>query len=413
MGLKMSKKRRVVITGMGIVSSIGNNIEQVKNSLINQKSGIVRSDIYKEMGFRSQIHGEVKLNLQDHVDKKQLRFMGAGAAYSVLSMEQAIKDSGLTPEEVSNPKTGLIAGSGGPSTANMLQSFDLAREKGPKRVGPFMVPRCMSSTVSACIATFFKIKGVNFSITSACSTSAHCIGIGADQITYGNQDIIFAGGGEELDWTLSVLFDAMGAMSSKYNEAPELASRPYDINRDGFVIAGGGGMVVLEELEHAKSRGAKIYGEIVGHCANSDGYDMVAPSGEGAIRCMNGALRGVDQKVDYINAHGTSTPVGDMQELHAIREVFKNKDYLPKLTSTKSISGHSLGATGVHEAIYTLIMMNNDFISGSANINDDDPEIGSIEIPRKTMTNIKINLALSNSFGFGGTNACLAFSKFD
>ena len=409
----MSNKRRVVITGMGIVSSIGNDVEEVKNSLINQKSGIVKSDIYKEMGFRSQIHGEVKLNLEDHVDKKQLRFMGAGAAYSVLSMEQAIKDSGLTPKEVSNPKTGLIAGSGGPSTANMLQSFDIAREKGPKRVGPFMVPRCMSSTVSACIATFFKIKGVNFSITSACSTSAHCISIGADQITHGNQDIVFAGGGEELDWTLSVLFDAMGAMSSKYNETPEIASRPYDINRDGFVIAGGGGMLVLEELEHAKSRGAKIYGEIVGHCANSDGYDMVAPSGEGAVRCMNGALRDVDQKVDYINAHGTSTPVGDMQELHAIREVFKNKGYLPKLTSTKSISGHSLGATGVHEAIYTLIMMNNNFISGSANINDDDPEIGTIEIPRKTVNNIEINLALSNSFGFGGTNACLAFSKFD
>ena len=409
----MSNKRRVVITGMGIISSIGNDVEEVKNSLINQKSGIVKSDIYKEMGFRSQIHGEVKLNLEDHVDKKQLRFMGAGAAYSVLSMEQAIKDSGLTPKEVSNPKTGLIAGSGGPSTANMLQSFDIARQKGPKRVGPFMVPRCMSSTVSACIATFFKIKGVNFSITSACSTSAHCISIGADQITHGNQDIVFAGGGEELDWTLSVLFDAMGAMSSKYNETPEIASRPYDINRDGFVIAGGGGMLVLEELEHAKSRGAKIYGEIVGHCANSDGYDMVAPSGEGAVRCMNGALRDVDQKVDYINAHGTSTPVGDMQELHAIREVFKNKGYLPKLTSTKSISGHSLGATGVHEAIYTLIMMNNNFISGSANINDDDPEIGTIEIPRKTVNNIEINLALSNSFGFGGTNACLAFSKFD
>ena len=409
----MTSKKRVVITGMGIVSSIGNNLEEVKDSLINQKSGIVKSDTYKEMGFRSQIHGEVKLNLEDHIDKKQLRFMGAGAAYSVLSMEQAIKDAGLTPEEVSNPKTGLIAGSGGPSTANMLQSFDIAREKGPKRVGPFMVPRCMSSTVSACIATFFKIKGVNFSITSACSTSAHCIGIGADQIKYGNQNIVFAGGGEELDWTLSVLFDAMGAMSSKYNETPELASRPYDLNRDGFVIAGGGGMLVLEELEHAKARGAKIYGEIVGHCANSDGYDMVAPSGEGAIRCMNEALSGINEKVDYINAHGTSTPVGDMQELHAIREVFKDKEYLPKLTSTKSITGHSLGATGVHEAIYTLIMMNNNFISGSANISDDDPEIGSIEIPRKTIKDIEINLALSNSFGFGGTNACLAFSKFN
>ena len=409
----MSNEKRVVITGMGIVSSIGNNVEEVKNSLVNQKSGIVKADTYKEMGFRSQIHGAVKLKLEDHVDKKQLRFMGAGAAYSVLSMEQAIKDSGLSPKEVSNPKTGLIAGSGGPSTVNLLQSFDVAREKGPKRVGPFMVPRCMSSSVSACIATFFKIKGVNFSITSACSTSAHCIGIGADQIKYGNQNIVFAGGGEELDWTLSVLFDAMGAMSSKYNETPELASRPYDLDRDGFVIAGGGGMLVLEELEHAKARGAKIYGEIVGHCANSDGHDMVAPSGEGAIRCMQQALTKTNQKVDYINAHGTSTPVGDMQELHAVREVSKDKGYLPRLTSTKSLTGHSLGATGVQEAIYTLLMMNNNFISGSANINNDDPEIGSIDIPRKTIQNIDINLALSNSFGFGGTNACLALSKFN
>jgi len=409
----MSKTKRVVVTGMGIVSSIGNNVETVKNSLMNQKSGIVSSDIYKEMGFRSQIHGEVKINLEDHIDKKQLRFMGAGAAYSVLSMEQAIADAGLTIEEVSNPRTGLIAGSGGPSTANLLQAFDVARAKGPKRVGPFMVPRCMSSTVSACIATFFKIKGVNFSITSACSTSAHCIGIGADQIKYGNQDIVFAGGGEELDWTLSVLFDAMGAMSSKYNNTPELASRPYDVNRDGFVIAGGGGMLVLEELEHAKARGAKIYGEIVGHCANSDGFDMVAPSGEGAIRCMKQALATTDKNVDYINAHGTSTPVGDMQELHAVREVFKDYDYLPKLTSTKSLTGHSLGATGVQEAIYTLVMMNNNFISGSANIENEDPEIGKIEIPRKTLQNIDINLALSNSFGFGGTNACLAISKYN
>ena len=409
----MSKTKRVVITGMGIVSSIGNNVEAVKNSLINQNSGIVGSEIYKEMGFRSQIHGDIKINLEDHIDKKQLRFMGAGSAYAVLSMEQAIIDAGLTNEEVSNPKTGLIAGSGGPSTANLLQAFDIAREKGPKRVGPFMVPRCMSSSVSACIATFFKIKGVNFSITSACSTSAHCIGIGADQIKYGNQDIVFAGGGEELDWTLSVLFDAMGAMSSKYNDTPELASRPYDIDRDGFVIAGGGGMVVLEELEHAKARGAKIYGEIVGHCANSDGFDMVAPSGEGAIRCMKQALINTNQNVDYINAHGTSTPVGDMQELHAVKEVFKNYDYLPKLTSTKSLTGHSLGATGVQEAIYTIIMMNNNFISGSSNIHNPDPEIGKIEIPQNTLKNIDINLALSNSFGFGGTNACLAISKYN
>ena len=406
----MSKTKRVVVTGMGIVSSIGNNVETVKNSLMNQKSGIVSSDIYKEMGFRSQIHGEVKINLEDHIDKKQLRFMGAGAAYSVLSMEQAIADAGLTNEEVSNPRTGLIAGSGGPSTANLLQAFDVAREKGPKRVGPFMVPRCMSSTVSACIATFFKIKGVNFSITSACSTSAHCIGIGADQIKYGNQDIVFAGGGEELDWTLSVLFDAMGAMSSKYNNTPELASRPYDVNRDGFVIAGGGGMLVLEELEHAKARGAKIYGEIVGHCANSDGFDMVAPSGEGAIRCMKQALANTDQNVDYINAHGTSTPVGDMQELHAVREVFKDYDYLPKLTSTKSLTGHSLGATGVQEAIYTLVMMNNNFISGSANIDNLVEEAEGLDICQ-SMIEHKLNAVMSNSFGFGGTNASLIFSK--
>ncbi len=409
----MTKNRKVVITGMGIISCIGNNLTEVKNSLLNQKSGIVKSPVYKEMGFRSQIHGEVKIKLEDHLDKKQLRFMGGGAAYSVLAMQQAIKNAGLTPKEISNPMTGLIAGSGGPSTANLLQSFDTAREKGPKRVGPFMVPRCMSSSISACIATFFKIKGINFSITSACSTSAHCIGIAADQIKYGNQNIIFAGGGEELDWTLSVLFDAMGAMSSKYNETPELASRPYDLDRDGFVIAGGGGMLVLEELEHAKARGAKIYGEIVGHCANSDGYDMVAPSGEGAVRCMQKALLHTNKKVDYINAHGTSTPVGDMQELGAVREVFKKFDYLPILTSTKSLTGHSLGATGVQEAIYTLIMMNNNFISGSANIYNDDPEIGSITIPKKTIEKIDINLALSNSFGFGGTNACLALSKYN
>jgi 3-oxoacyl-[acyl-carrier-protein] synthase-1 len=409
----MIKLNRVVVTGMGIVSPIGNNVNEVKDSLINTKSGIVHSPIYEEMGFRSQIHGTVKLNLEDHIDKKQLRFMGAGAAYSVLAMEQAILDAGLTANEISTPSTGLVAGSGGPSTANLLQAFDVARDKGPKRVGPFMVPRCMSSTVSACIATFFKIKGVNFSITSACSTSAHCIGIASDQIKYGNQKIMFAGGGEELDWTLSVLFDAMGAMSSKYNDTPTLASRPYDLNRDGFVIAGGGGILVLEDLEHAKARGAKIYGEIVGHCANSDGHDMVAPSGEGAIRCMKKALYGIDQKVDYINAHGTSTPVGDMQELEAVKEVFKEYNKLPMLTSTKSLTGHSLGATGVHEAIYTLVMMNNNFISGSANIFEPDPHIGTIDIPKNTINDININLAISNSFGFGGTNATLAFSKFN
>ena len=408
----MSNEKRVVITGMGIVSSIGNNVEEVKKSLVNQKSGIVKADTYKEMGFRSQIHGAVKLKLEDHVDKKQLRFMGAGAAYSVLSMEQAIKDSGLSPEEVSNPKTGLIAGSGGPSTVNLLQSFDVAREKGPKRVGPFMVPRCMSSSVSACIATFFKIKGVNFSITSACSTSAHCIGIGADQIKYGNQNIVFAGGGEELDWTLSVLFDAMGAMSSKYNETPELASRPYDLDRDGFVIAGGGGMLVLEELEHAKARGAKIYGEIAGHCANSDGHDMVAPSGEGAERSMRLALGNVE-KVDYINTHGTSTPVGDVVEINAIKNVFSSGNYgeMPLITSTKSLSGHALGAAGVNEAIYSLIMMKNDFIAASANVDNLDENIKGVPIVTKLMEGKKIQTVMSNSFGFGGTNATLLFSK--
>src|SRR6056300_1308646 len=374
----MSKTKRVVVTGMGIVSSIGNNVETVKNSLINQKSGIVSSDIYKEMGFRSQIHGEVKINLEDHIDKKQLRFMGAGAAYSVLSMEQAIADAGLTNEEVSNPRTGLIAGSGGPSTANLLQAFDVAREKGPKRVGPFMVPRCMSSSVSACIATFFKIKGVNFSITSACSTSAHCIGIGADQIKYGNQDIVFAGGGEELDWTLSVLFDAMGAMSSKYNNTPELASRPYDVDRDGFVISGGGGMLVLEELEHAKARGAKIYAEIVGYGATSDGDNMVAPSGEGAVRCMQQAIATVDTPIDYINTHGTSTPVGDIAELDAMRIVFGSE--VPAFSSSKSLCGHSLGAAGVQEAIHCLLMLEHGFLAGSANIVEVDEKAADFPV---------------------------------
>src|SRR6056300_1944014 len=316
--------RRVAITGIGIVSSIGNNVSEVTNSLRNGTSGIVAAPEYTELGFRSQVHGTVKLDVADHVDRKQLRFMGEGAAYAVLAMEQAIADAGLEDHQVSNERSGLVAGSGGPSTANLLAAFDITREKGPKRIGPYMVPRCMSSTVSACIATFFKIRGINYSISSACSTSAHCITAGADAIRSGSQDIVFAGGGEELHWTLSVLFDAMGAMSSKYNDTPELASRPYDADRDGFVIAGGGGMVVLEDMDHAKARGAKIYGEIVGHCANSDGADMVAPSGEGAVRCMKQALANTDQNVDYINAHGTSTPVGDMQELHAVREVFKD-----------------------------------------------------------------------------------------
>ena len=408
--------RRVVITGLGIVSSIGTDAEAVTTSLREGRSGIVAAPDYTELGFRSQVKGAVDIDLAEHIDRKQMRFMGEGAAYAVVAMQQAVADSGLTAADVSNPRTGLIAGSGGPSTANMLTAFDTTREKGPKRVGPYMVPRCMSSTVSACIATFFEIKGVNYSISSACSTSAHCITAGTDAIRYGMQDIVFAGGGEELHWTLSVLFDAMGAMSSKYNDTPELASRAYDADRDGFVIAGGGGMVVLEDYEHAKARGAKIYAEVVGYGANSDGHDMVAPSGEGAQRCMKLALDGfngvpLDQPVDYINAHGTSTPVGDVKELEAVRAVFGPRGYLPVVTSTKSLTGHSLGATGVQEAIYTLLMMQNSFIGASANIITPDPAIGDIPVPKTRLDNKTINLALSNSFGFGGTNATLALAR--
>ena len=408
--------RRVAITGIGIVSSIGNNVSEVTTSLRNGTSGIVAAPEYTELGFRSQVHGTVKLDVADHVDRKQLRFMGEGAAYAVLAMEQAIADAGLEDHHVSNERSGLVAGSGGPSTANLLAAFDITREKGPKRIGPYMVPRCMSSTVSACIATFFKIRGINYSISSACSTSAHCITAGADAIRSGSQDIVFAGGGEELHWTLSVLFDAMGAMSSKYNDTPELASRPYDADRDGFVIAGGGGMVVLEDMDHAVARGAKIYAELVGYGANSDGADMVAPSGEGAVRCMELALAGFDgnkltEKVDYINAHGTSTPVGDVKELDAVRTVFVPRGYLPVVTSTKSLTGHSLGATGVQEAIYTIIMMQNKFIAASANIQTPDPAIGDIPVAQTRIDDFSINLALSNSFGFGGTNATLALRK--
>ena len=408
--------RRVAITGIGIVSSIGNNVSEVTDSLRNGTSGIVASPEYTELGFRSQVHGTVKMDIAEHVDRKQLRFMGEGAAYAVLAMKQAIADSGLDDSDVSNVRSGLVAGSGGPSTANLLAAFDITREKGPKRIGPYMVPRCMSSTVSACIATFFKIRGINYSISSACSTSAHCITAGADAIRSGSQDIVFAGGGEELHWTLSVLFDAMGAMSSKYNDTPELASRPYDVDRDGFVIAGGGGMVVLEDMSHAQARGAKIYAELVGYGANSDGEDMVAPSGEGALRCMELALKGFDgnkltDKVDYVNAHGTSTPVGDVKELEAVRNVFEPLGYLPVVNSTKSLTGHSLGATGVQEAIYTIIMMQNNFIAASANIQTPDPAIGDIPVAQNRMDDVSINLALSNSFGFGGTNATLAIRK--
>ena len=408
--------RRVVVTGIGIVSSIGTDADAVTQSLRNGTSGIVAATDYAELGFRSQVKGAVDIDLSEHIDRKQMRFMGEGAGYAVVAMQQAVADSGLSEAEVSHPRTGLIAGSGGPSTANLLAAADITREKGPKRVGPYMVPRCMSSTVSACIATFFKIKGVNYTISSACSTSAHCITAGADAIRYGMQDVVFAGGGEELHWTLSVLFDAMGAMSSRYNDTPEKASRAYDANRDGFVIAGGGGMVVLEDYDRAVARGAKIYAEIVGYGANSDGHDMVAPSGEGAQRCMELALAGFDgnglvQPVDYINAHGTSTPVGDVKELEAVHAVFGPRGYLPVVTSTKSLTGHSLGATGVQEAIYTMLMMQNSFIGASINIDEPDEAIGDIPIPSACMENKQISLALSNSFGFGGTNATLALAR--
>ena len=408
--------RRVVVTGIGIVSSIGTDADAVTQSLRNGTSGIVAAPDYAELGFRSQVKGTVDIDLSEHIDRKQMRFMGEGAGYAVVAMQQAVADSGLSEAEVSHPRTGLIAGSGGPSTANLLAAADITREKGPKRVGPYMVPRCMSSTVSACIATFFKIKGVNYTISSACSTSAHCITAGADAIRYGMQDVVFAGGGEELHWTLSVLFDAMGAMSSRYNDTPEKASRAYDANRDGFVIAGGGGMVVLEDYDRAVARGAKIYAEIVGYGANSDGHDMVAPSGEGAQRCMELALAGFDgnglvQPVDYINAHGTSTPVGDVKELEAVHAVFGPRGYLPVVTSTKSLTGHSLGATGVQEAIYTMLMMQNSFIGASINIDEPDEAIGDIPIPSACMENKQISLALSNSFGFGGTNATLALAR--
>ena len=408
--------RRVVVTGIGIVSSIGTDADAVTQSLRNGTSGIVAAPDYAELGFRSQVKGAVDIDLSEHIDRKQMRFMGEGAGYAVVAMQQAVADSGLSEAEVSHPRTGLIAGSGGPSTANLLAAADITREKGPKRVGPYMVPRCMSSTVSACIATFFKIKGVNYTISSACSTSAHCITAGADAIRYGMQDVVFAGGGEELHWTLSVLFDAMGAMSSRYNDTPEKASRAYDANRDGFVIAGGGGMVVLEDYDRAVARGAKIYAEIVGYGANSDGHDMVAPSGEGAQRCMELALAGFDenrlvQPVDYINAHGTSTPVGDVKELQAVHAVFGPRGYLPVVTSTKSLTGHSLGATGVQEAIYTMLMMQNSFIGASINIDEPDEAIGDIPIPSACMENKQISLALSNSFGFGGTNATLALAR--
>lgn len=404
--------RRVVITGIGIISCIGNNQAEVLESLKTGKSGIGFSQTYADMGFRSHVEGRPDLNLEDHVDRKQLRFMGEGAAYNFLAMQQAIEDSGLGEAEVSNERTGLIMGSGGPSTSNQIEAVDILREKGStKRIGPYMVTRCMSSTNSACLATPFAIKGVNYSISSACATSAHCIGNGAEMIQWGKQDIVFAGGGEELHWTLTALFDAMGALSSKYNDTPEQASRPYDAGRDGFVIAGGGGVVVLEEYERAKARGAKIYAEVTGYGATSDGHDMVAPSGEGGERAMRQALTTVTTPVTYINSHGTSTPAGDIVELEAIKNIFDQN--VPLISSTKSLTGHSLGATGVQEAIYSLLMMQHDFVAASANVDTLDEGAAHMPIVTQIKEGVDHQTILSNSFGFGGTNCTLALTKVE
>lgn len=404
--------RRAVVTGLGIVSSIGNNRDEVVASLKAGRSGVVHADVYQELGFRSHVHAPVNLNLDDVIDRKIKRFMGDGAAYNYVAMAQAIADSGLAEDQVSNVRTGLVMGSGGPSTANVVDAADILRSKGVKKVGPYMVPRAMSSTNTACLATPYKIKGVNYSISSACATSAHCIGHAMELIQLNKQDVVFAGGGEELHWTMSVLFDAMGALSSKYNDAPATASRPYDVTRDGFVISGGGGVLVIEELEHAKARGAKIYAELVGYGATSDGYDMVQPSGEGAVRCMQQAMATVDGKIDYINAHGTSTPVGDTRELEALRNVF-GADNVPAVSSTKSLTGHALGAAGVNEAIYSLLMMQENFLSASANITELDPQAAGIPIVRELRENATLNTIMSNSFGFGGTNATLIFQRYN
>ena len=406
--------RRVVVTGMGIVSSIGNNTQEVLASLFDAKSGITRAEKHAELGFRSQVQGAPTLNPADVVDRRAMRFLGEGAAWNHVAMDQAVQDSGLEEADISNPRTGIVMGSGGPSARTIVEAADITRTKGPKRVGPFAVPKAMSSTASATLATWFKIKGVNYSISSACATSNHCIGNAYELIQWGKQDVVFAGGCEELDWSLSVLFDAMGAMSSKYNDTPATASRPYDVNRDGFVIAGGAGVLVLEELEHAKARGAKIYGEIIGYGATSDGYDMVAPSGEGAERCMKMALATTGGiKIDYINPHATSTPAGDPPEINAIRNVFGAGDKCPPISATKALTGHSLGATGVQEAIYSLLMMNNGFICESANIVELDPAFADMPIVRKRVDNAKLGAVLSNSFGFGGTNATLVFKHID
>ena len=402
--------KRVVVTGIGIVSSLGNNVKEVHQSLFDSKSGISFSETQAELGFRSHVHGPINIDKKEFIDRKLLRFMGDAAAYSYIAMDQAINDAGLEAGQICNPRVGLITGSGGGSTDNTVQAADILRKKGVKRVGPYMVTRTMGSTTSACLSTAFKIKGLSYSISSACSTSAHCIGNAAELIQLGKQDMVFAGGGEELHWSMSCMFDAMGALSSKYNETPSSASRPYDASRDGFVISGGGGMLVLEELDHALKRGAKIYGELVGYGATSDGHDMVQPSGEGAIRCMQLALEGVSKPIDYINAHGTSTPAGDMKELQAVKSVFG--DNIPKITSTKSLSGHALGAAGANEAIYSLIMMENNFISPSANIQELDPEAVNVPIVTSRLDNIELNTILSNSFGFGGTNCSLVFQRY-
>ncbi|MEE9139960.1 MAG: beta-ketoacyl-ACP synthase I [Alphaproteobacteria bacterium] len=403
--------RRVAVTGIGIVSSIGNNKEEVVGSLKEGRSGIEFCEEYKELGFRSQIHGSINLDLDPLVDRKVRRFMGDGAAYNYVAMKQAIADAGLEPGEISSPRTGIVMGSGGPSTRNLVLAADILREKGVRRVGPYMVPRTMSSTNSATLAVPFEIKGVNYSISSACSTSSHCIGNAYELISFDKQDVIFAGGGEELHWTLTVLFDAMGALSSKYNDTPERASRAYDANRDGFVISGGAGVLVLEELERAKARGAKIYAEIVGYAATSDGYDMVQPSGEGAVRCMKMAMEGLGRPVDYINAHGTGTPVGDVQELEAVRVALGND--IPPISSTKSLTGHSQGAAGAHEAIYSLLMLEHDFICASANIDELDPAAEGMPIVRERKDDAGLNCVMSNSFGFGGTNASLTFARLE
>jgi len=401
--------KRVVITGIGIVSCLGNNQSEVYESLINTKSGISFSEEYKKFNFKSQICGMPNIKFEDHIDRKFIRFMGDGSAYNYIAMKEAVTDSGLEEKDISNELTGIIMGSGGPSVKNVVHAVDSTRESSPKKMGPFVVPRTMASTVSATLAVPFKIKGVNYSISSACATSGHCIGNAMELIQFGKQKIVFAGGGEEIHWAMSSMFDAMTALSSKYNDNPQTASRPYDKTRDGFVIAGGAGVLVLEELEHAKARGAKIYAELTGYGATSDGYDMVAPSGEGAVRCMKMALSTVKNKIDYLNTHGTSTPVGDITELKAVREAFGES--IPKISSTKSLTGHPLGAASVHEAIYCLIMMKNNFIAASANITEMDDEAKNFPIVTKVEKNVTLNSVMSNSFGFGGTNATLIFEK--